>query len=513
MVFKRNIYRDDLFPCALCEDAPCTKACGKMDCASMLRSAWFDNEQGAARALPGQFPCNGCPSRCERACVFPGQVRIKKTMQMLAEIRDDLDVKEKPDLKNLRVTFAGFSLINPFILDAPDASDTQEKCLHAFQAGFGGVILPVVTQQQAKRSGHVSPRFGSVKAGGTVFGMIDIGCGDGAGMPVQAGDAQAVSGASGPEDETGLPGCLSFIPALKRSFPERMVIPTYREGQGTDLADFQMLAVRAGADALLLDCDYGPLPQAQQTERIRDCLKALKDQDARKLPLILRFNASGHVPEEILSITGEYGIDVLAPQFDGGGILSFNRHNYAPAPSVRGRSAIGRTGGTITKPAALAGQACLARLFDSRAVQFFSGAAVECWSDGLDFILLGATALRVSDAVLQYGLRIINDLTDGFSSYLEEKNYTDAGQLTGLAVSNLVQPDELDKDAVLYPGISRNRCIGCGRCTLACKECAADALQEGMDHVPMLIANRCTGCHLCTQICPVGAITPANRRG
>ena len=33
---------------ALCEDAPCTKACGKLDCAALLRGIRFDNEAAAA---------------------------------------------------------------------------------------------------------------------------------------------------------------------------------------------------------------------------------------------------------------------------------------------------------------------------------------------------------------------------------------------------------------------------------------------------------------------------------
>ena len=48
MLFERTILREDLIRCALCEDAPCTAACGQLPVAKILRSVWFDDEKVAA---------------------------------------------------------------------------------------------------------------------------------------------------------------------------------------------------------------------------------------------------------------------------------------------------------------------------------------------------------------------------------------------------------------------------------------------------------------------------------
>ena len=64
-MLKRELYRSDMLRCALCADAPCTKACGKLDCAALLRSVWFDDEKAAAARLPEENPCAHCSAPCE----------------------------------------------------------------------------------------------------------------------------------------------------------------------------------------------------------------------------------------------------------------------------------------------------------------------------------------------------------------------------------------------------------------------------------------------------------------
>ena len=46
-MFEKTLYRSDMLRCALCLDAPCTRACGRLDCAGLLRSVWFGNEKMA----------------------------------------------------------------------------------------------------------------------------------------------------------------------------------------------------------------------------------------------------------------------------------------------------------------------------------------------------------------------------------------------------------------------------------------------------------------------------------
>ena len=51
-MFDKKLYRSDMVRCVLCSDAPCTKACGRIDPPRMLRSILFDNENTAADLFP-----------------------------------------------------------------------------------------------------------------------------------------------------------------------------------------------------------------------------------------------------------------------------------------------------------------------------------------------------------------------------------------------------------------------------------------------------------------------------
>ena len=82
-MFERKLYRSDMLRCALCADAPCTSACGKLDAASLLRSVWFDDEKAAASRFPAENPCVGCDAPCEAACVRAHEVPIRKLLRHL----------------------------------------------------------------------------------------------------------------------------------------------------------------------------------------------------------------------------------------------------------------------------------------------------------------------------------------------------------------------------------------------------------------------------------------------
>lgn len=485
MIFQKTIARDDLFPCALCEDAPCTKACRVIDCARLLRAAWFDNEQGAARALPPVLPCEKCPSKCEKACVFPGAVRIKRTMMKLSDIKRELEVPETPDKSGLQTTFAGFSLVNPFLLDARGTTDTLDKCRAALASGYGGLLLNVTGSAQTR---HVSPQYGAVKMGGTVVGLVDIGCRD------------------YPSDRTddAPTGELTFIPELKREYPNRMIVAVIPGAETARCVRLATLSDQTGADALLID-----FSKANSAAAIEECVRAVRERTGR--PVILRVSHQVVSMHEALDLAEKYHVEALAAAQGIVGMLYVNRHTYLPEPSVHGQSAAGRYNGVAVKPGALAVLAAVAHKTIRENLDILAGMGVECWSDALDFLLLGANAVCVSEPVLYYGLRIIDDLLDGLAAYLKEKGFDSVGDIIGMGLTQLVPAETLDADTVIYPRISRTLCVKCGRCETACRESASGAIMNGFDHAPMLIANQCTGCHLCVQVCPTGAITMSRR--
>ena len=102
-MFEQKLYRRDMIRCALCADAPCTKACERTDPARCLRSIWFENEKGAASGLPDVNPCANCAAPCEAACVRPGEVPIRSLMTRLHdEVRPELEMQLPADEERLK---------------------------------------------------------------------------------------------------------------------------------------------------------------------------------------------------------------------------------------------------------------------------------------------------------------------------------------------------------------------------------------------------------------------------
>ena len=144
MNFQRSLYRDDMIRCLLCQDAPCTKACGKLDPAGLLRSIWFDNEEGAAARLPDTIPCAGCPAPCENSCIRPNQVSIRKLLCRLHdEVRPNLE-SDPQDESRLKSDICGVPLENPFLLSSSVVASTYDMCARAFEAGWAGISFKTI---------------------------------------------------------------------------------------------------------------------------------------------------------------------------------------------------------------------------------------------------------------------------------------------------------------------------------------------------------------------------------
>ena len=135
---------------------------------------------------------------------------------------------------------------------------------------------------------------------------------------------------------------------------------------------------------------------------------------------------------------------------------------------------------------------------------------IETWRDALEFILVGASNLQVTTAVMQYGYRIVEDMISGLSHYMEDNGIEKLSDLVGLALPNIVPAEDLDRSFKLLPKFDEDACAGCGRCYVSCFDGGHQAIDWDEEaRRPRLNTDKCVGCHLCLNVCPVmDCITP-----
>jgi dihydropyrimidine dehydrogenase (NAD+) subunit PreA len=206
-------------------------------------------------------------------------------------------------------------------------------------------------------------------------------------------------------------------------------------------------------------------------------------------------------------------------------ITNVNLDTFVPEPAVGSLSSHGGYCGPAVKPIALnMVHACAADPEVNLPISGIGGIAT--WRDAAEFIALGSTSLQVCTAIMHYGFRIVEDMCDGLSAYLDSKGLKSVNDLRGRAVRSLERWENLDLHYHRVARIDYDRCIGCNLCYIACEDGAHQCIDlktpeelgiglgpGRVPHkpVPKVREDDCVGCNLCSLVCPVEAcITMVN---
>jgi len=138
------------------------------------------------------------------------------------------------------------------------------------------------------------------------------------------------------------------------------------------------------------------------------------------------------------------------------------------------------------------------------------------WNDAAEHIALGASITQVCTAAMHYGFRIVEDMIDGLSAYMDDHGFRTIADFRGRAVPNVKDWGDLNLNYKVVADIRTDLCIGCQLCYVACEDGAHQCIApytvagngktnpNGMGvHVPRIIEDECVGCNLCALVCPV----------
>ena len=495
MVYEKAIRRADMIRCALCEDAPCSAACGKLDVAGLLRGIWFDDEKVAAARLPEESPCLGCDAPCEGACVRPREVPIRDLIGRLYEqVKPGLEAALPPNEDLLRTDLCGVPLENPFLLSSSVVASTYDMCARAFEAGWAGACFKTVCSFDIHEA---SPRFSAITGdNGTIIGFKNI---------------EQLSDHSVAEN-------MEIFRRLKKNYPTKFILASIMGQNEAEWEELSRLCEQNGADAIELNfscpnmMDDGLGSDIGQVPELVERFTAAARRGA-KIPILAKLTPNVATMSPAAEAAKRGGADGIAAINTIKSIIGVNPHTYVSAPAVHGMSAVGGYSGNAVKPIALRFIAELGQNPALKGMHLSAMGGVETWLDALEFILLGGGSIQVTTAVMQYGYRIIDDLKAGLLLYLREKDFSSVNEVRGLALGSVSDTtDVLERDTVIFPRFHREKCIGCGRCVVSCADGGHQAIRLDENRRPVLNGQKCVGCHLCVLVCPQGAITSSRKR-
>lgn len=493
MAYEEIRIKSEVGRCLLCHDAPCAKVCPEAaEVDKIVRSLRFENYTGASRRLQDSSISPECAKRCMEAC---NRGKIDKPVN-ISGILEDMKVfsSEVPKKKaDLSIDFCGVHCENPFFLSSSVVGSNYEMVAKAFDMGWAGVAFKTIGLFVPDEA---SPRFAAMEKENTPFvGFKNI---------------EQISDHSLEEN-------LAFLKQLKKDYPTKVIIASI---MGQNEEEWTVLAKKmeeAGAD--IIECNFS-CPQmvgeglgsdvGTNPELVRKYTEATKK--GTKLPVLAKMTPNITRMEEPAIAAVHAGADGIAAINTIKSIMNVNLSAFGSEPAVAGKSAVGGYSGKAVKPIALRFIHDMKKCEELKKVPVSGMGGIETWRDVVEFLAMGCETIQVTTSVMQYGYRVIEDMTEGLSDYMVSQGITCVADIVGKALPQLVPADELERSTIEYPKFDRKLCISCGRCYLSCYDGGHQALRmDEKTSQPVMDAKKCVGCQLCKLVCPAGAITTGTR--
>ncbi len=394
-------------------------------------------------------------------------------------------------MADLRCTIAGIESINPFWLASAPPTDKYYNVVRAFEAGWGGVVWKTLGEDPPVV--NVSSRYG-----------------------VHHNSARGVVGINNIEliSDRPLDINLKEIEACRKEWPDRVIIGSMMAP--IDEQAWKDLAIKIANSGvhgieLNLGCPHGMCERGmgsaigQVPEMVEQTTRWVRE--AVDVPVFTKLtpNITNILwPAEAAKTGGAHAVSLINTV---NSIVSVDLDAMAPDPVVDGKGTHGGYCGSAVKPIALNMVAEIARATETQGIDISAIGGIETWKDAAEFIALGANALQVCTAAMLYGFRIVDDMIDGLSAFMDQKGYRSIEDFRGMAVKNTVDWNELNMNFDTKAVIDPDKCIECGRCHIACEDTSHQAIEFAVapdgKRSFTVIDEECVGCNLCAHVCPV----------
>lgn len=393
-------------------------------------------------------------------------------------------------MANLQTNFLGIKSPNPFWLASAPPTDREVNVTRAFKAGWGGVVWKTLGEDP-----HVvnvnGPRYGAIHSNDRrLIGLNNI---------------ELIT-------DRPLEVNLREIKAVKKAWPDRaivvsLMVPCEEEAWKKILP----LVEDTGADGIELNfgCPHGMSERGMgaavgQVPEYVEMVARWCKQNTR-MPVIVKLTPNITDVRQPARAAKNGGADAVSLINTINSVMGVDLDIMAPSPHIDGKGTHGGYCGPAVKPIAMSMVSEIARDTETQGLPISAIGGITTWRDAAEFMALGAGTVQVCTAAMTYGFKIVEEMKQGLSDWMDEKGYTSVDQFVGMAVPNVTDWQYLNLNYVVKAKIDQESCIKCGRCHIVCEDTSHQAIwseKDGQRHFEVNDAE-CVGCNLCVSVCPV----------
>lgn len=388
---------------------------------------------------------------------------------------------------DLSIDCGGIKSPNPFWLaSAPPSNSAYQNC-KAFEAGWGGTVWKTIGGPVM----NVCNRYSSLNLNGEKLVGIN--------------NVELIS-------DRNIETNLKEIAETKRLWSDRAVVVSLMvESKKEIWQDLVKRSIDTGADGIELNfgCPHGMSERGMGAAvgQVPEYCQMITEwvTDVSTIPVLVKLTpnvANIQLPARAAKKANADGISLINTI---NSIMGIDLDTMQILPSVAGKSSHGGFAGPAVKPIALNMVSQVA--IDQQVNLPISGmGGIATWRDAVEFILLGSTSVQVCTSVMHYGFRIIDDLVDGLSNWMESNGFSTLDEIRGKALNQISDFGNFNLLHKTIAEIDQEICIHCNLCYVSCEDAAHQAIdlkEVNGQSMTTIIDEECVGCSLCAMVCPV----------
>lgn len=326
--------------------------------------------------------------------------------------------------KDLSVVVNKLKFENPFVIGSGPPGTNKATIMKAFREGWGGVVAKTVSLDSSKVH-NVAPRYGKLYSRVTkeIIGFENI---------------ELIS-------DRSIEDWLQDFKDIKRECPDGVLIASIMEEYKKE--NWQTLVKMcqdAGVDAFELNfsCPHG-LPERKMGAAMGENPDIVGEvtewvTSVARIPVWAKMTpnvTNVNVPAFKAIERGADGISLINTILS---VIGIDLETLRPLPTVKGFSTPGGYSGQAVRPIALRHTLKLANAIREknleRKISISGMGGVECSSDAIEFLLLGANTVQSCTAPMLQGYKMVHELKEGLEKFMNLHQFEKVSDFIGLSL-------------------------------------------------------------------------------